>query len=170
MAAYSDPRLIPLSRQAYASGYIRLPWPNRPFALGQGFSTTLADQTRNSPFFQLVAFDTEALAQAKFSYQRFMGCAGAFRSRESTSSSSSSEHLSVGFGATIGNDYLNASVTGGYDKVLLENKDVSRRGPGATHSVDSISTEPRGWPISILVVQPLHQQAHGQPHEPLPTG
>ncbi|MCJ1404978.1 hypothetical protein MMC11_008204 [Xylographa trunciseda] len=127
MAAYTDPRLIPLSRQAYASGYIRLPWANRPFTLGEGFSTTLADQTRNSPFLQQVAFDTDALARAKFSYQRFVGCAGAFKSRESTSSSSSSEHLSVGFGATIGNDYLNASVTGGYDKALLNNLDASYR-------------------------------------------
>ncbi|MCJ1382860.1 hypothetical protein MMC17_005973 [Xylographa soralifera] len=138
MAAYTDPRLIPLSRQAYASGYIRLPWANRPFTLGEGFSTTLADKTRNSPFLQLSAFDTDALAQAKLSYQRFAGCAGAFKSRESTSSSRSSEHLSVGFGATIGNDYLNVSVTGGYDKALLNNKDSCKTSIQASYRAGAI--------------------------------
>ena len=125
MDILDDPFRITLSQQAYANGYIRLPWANRPFAMGAGFSVTLAEQTRNCPFLQQSAFDPEGLSQAKYVYRKYMGCAGSFRSRTSTASSSSSEHLSVGFGATIGNDYLNASVTGSYDKALMSNKDVS---------------------------------------------
>lgn len=59
----------------------------------------------------------------------FSGYSGSGSYVESSSSGSSthSEHLSVGFGVGIGNDYVGASVTGRYDKNAMSNHDVGVR-------------------------------------------
>ena len=52
------------------------------------------------------------------------GSVASFRDGLSTSSGSSSEHLSAALGLTVGYPFLNASVTGQYDRDILENENV----------------------------------------------
>lgn len=68
-------------------------------------------------------FDHKSLQGTTLQCNNYDGGSAAYQSSETTGSSTSSEHLSVSFGIAVGNAWLNASVTGGYDKDALENND-----------------------------------------------
>ena len=54
------------------------------------------------------------------------GGTASFQNGLSTNSGSSSDRLSASLGITVGYPFLNASVTGQYDKNVIENKKVSQ--------------------------------------------
>jgi hypothetical protein len=54
------------------------------------------------------------------------GGIASFRDGFSTQSGASTEHLSAGLGITVGYPFLNASVSGKYDKQMMQNSSVSR--------------------------------------------
>ena len=68
-------------------------------------------------------FDQQSLDDISMLYRNNDGGLGSYHSVETNTSTSSSEHLSVRFGITVGIPLLSASVTGGYDKDTLENHD-----------------------------------------------
>jgi len=58
-------------------------------------------------------------------YNNEDGGQATYVSANSDTSSSSSEHLSMSLGLSVGCEFLGASVSGKYDKDVLENTDVS---------------------------------------------
>lgn len=105
-----------------------LPYVDLPFTMTTGFSTTLAKIPNRDPFlYQESPFDDKALRNAKFIYARHDSCKGNFANTTTSDFGRRSEHLSIALGVSIGNDYLNAGVTGSYDSAVLENKNVGPR-------------------------------------------
>jgi hypothetical protein len=58
-----------------------------------------------------------------------------FKESTTSSSSSSTEHLSASLGVTNGNDFLNASVSGKYDKDVAESTQGTRASRNATYRI-----------------------------------
>jgi hypothetical protein len=54
-----------------------------------------------------------------------LSSSGHYRDGMSTTSTSGTDHLSASLGITVGYPFLNASVTGKYDKRVTENRNVS---------------------------------------------
>jgi hypothetical protein len=105
------------------SGYpLIIPWTTEPLPLGTSFESTLAHTLE--PFLKSSAFDTNALHQVQFLYTGDGGT-GNYASTSTMSSRSSDTHMSFSLGVTVGCSFLNASVTGSYEKDVLENDDVS---------------------------------------------
>ncbi|KAI6774871.1 hypothetical protein HG530_001629 [Fusarium avenaceum] len=94
-----DPLITSVARQASTGQILRLPWHTRPIALGSFFNTKTASTSKVDPFSRDSAFDTEAVRKSRINFEPFDGDAS-YKSSESTSSSSSADHLSVGVGAS----------------------------------------------------------------------
>ena len=92
---------------------------------------TTFDSSRSShadgPWLLSCPFDLTGLRMTNIIPDRG-GSVVSFRDGLSTNTGSSSEHLSAALGLTVGYPFLNASVTGQYDKNVLENENV-RNGP-----------------------------------------
>lgn len=120
-SADTDPTAVSTNSFTSNAQCLILPGTDRPLRLGAGFRSDFAKQGSN-PWMEENAFD-------QGTHMIFSGYSGSGSYVESSSSGSSthSEHLSVGFGVGIGNDYVGASVTGRYDKNAMSNHDVGVR-------------------------------------------
>lgn len=119
-----DPLIPTVSRRAEIGQPLRLPWYQRFIPLGTCFRSELA--TTENPFVVTSAFNAKSLEQAKLFFNAHDGDAS-YKSSESFSSSSSTDHLSVSVGAGISCPVLSASVSCQYDRDTMENNDVWRR-------------------------------------------
>ena len=116
---------VSIDQQA-AQGFLTLPWLSLPITISKGFSTTFAkDKTRDPFIYDVSPFDTPSLENQLFTYHRHNNCRGNVASTTTTNASRASEHMSIDLGVTIGNEYLNAGVSGSYDKSVLDNRAVS---------------------------------------------
>lgn len=111
-----------LSRQAAGGTQLDLPWSAQYIAPGTAFKSALI-KAPEGPFLKPSPFDSKSLEEAAYVFQK-NDLQGSFMEATSTSSGFNSEHLSVGLGITVGCSFLNASVSGRYDKSLLQNSDV----------------------------------------------
>ena len=115
---------ISLAQQS-AQGFLALPWTPLPIAISTGFSSTLAAVATRDPFiYDATPFDIDQLSKQRFLYVK-ADSKGKYSSTATTGSTSSQQHTSIAFGVSVGNDYLNAGVTGSYDQSVLENTSVS---------------------------------------------
>ncbi|KAH8597448.1 hypothetical protein B0O99DRAFT_592606 [Bisporella sp. PMI_857] len=121
MSDESDLSRPTVSRQAKSGYPIILPWTAEPLPLGTSFESALSHTI--NPFLKTNAFDPASLCQARFLYTKDGGTAS-YASTSTTSSGTSNDHMSVSLGVTVGCPFLNASVTGSYDKDVLENNDA----------------------------------------------
>ncbi|RPA86776.1 hypothetical protein BJ508DRAFT_357872 [Ascobolus immersus RN42] len=119
-----DPSFASVSRQAEARGIVSLPWFPRRIRLGASFDSTLVHTEDPFPPNSSL-FAAESLQNVPIRFET-SGNVASYRSTESISSSSSSEHLSVGFAVSVGCSCLGGSVSGQYDKLVLENHDGSK--------------------------------------------
>lgn len=129
MAATEEPIRMSTVRAA-AQGYLLIPSIATPIDLATGFSTDLAATPISNPFItQNSPFDAVGLGSATFVYRKGDNCRGTYLSVSTSTSSSSSEHLSLSLGVSVGNAVLGASVTGSYDRSVLEDNSVSVAAP-----------------------------------------
>lgn len=111
-----------LSKQAAGGTPLNLPWSARYIAPGTSFKSALV-KAPEGPFLKPSPFDSKSLEEAAYVFEK-NDLQGSFMEATSTSSGFNSEHLSVSLGITVGCSFLNASVSGRYDKSLLQNSDV----------------------------------------------
>ena len=98
-----------------------LPWYKAAITIGTGFDSHIAADNGN-PWLPVAAFehlDTTTVTAA------FETGSASFREDTSSSSSSETSHMSGSLGVTVGNDYLNANVTGSFDEMNRKAKSVS---------------------------------------------
>ncbi|CAG2011314.1 unnamed protein product [Fusarium graminearum] len=94
-----DPLITSVARQASTGQILRLPWHTRPIALGSFFNAKTASTSKLDPFSRDSAFDAGSVRKSHINFEPFDGDAS-YKSSESTSSSTSADHLSVGIGAS----------------------------------------------------------------------
>ena len=99
-----------------------LPWhPQQMIPLG----TVFQSDNIGDPWAKSSPFDTDSLLSAPIIVQREDGTESSFRSHSTSKASATHDHLSLGLGVGVGIPFLaQVSVTGTYDKDVLENKDV----------------------------------------------
>jgi hypothetical protein len=117
------PFLPSIQTFAAARRSIVLPWGPTALPIGTGFSSKNSSSP-GGPFLTQSAFDKTALAQALLVYEADPN-GGNYHEVITTSDGSSYEHTSVSLGVSIGGSFLGGSVSGAYDKLVLENTDVS---------------------------------------------
>jgi hypothetical protein len=117
------PFLPSIDTFAAARRSILLPWGPTALPIGTGFSSKNSSSP-GGPFLTQSAFDQIALAQAPLVYEASPN-GGNYHEVITTSDSNSYEHTSVSLGVSIGGSFLGGSVSGAYDKLVLENTDVS---------------------------------------------
>jgi len=113
------------SIETFAAARRSIILPSGPTALpiGTGFSSK-DSSSPGGPFLPQSAFNKIALAQAPLVYEAGPN-GGNYREVITTSDINSYEHTSVSLGVSIGGSFLGGSVSGAYDKLVLENNDVS---------------------------------------------
>lgn len=111
---------------------LSLPWDRSLPKLQPGTTFHSRLSTSADPWSKESPFHQEKLKEISVQYRNDDGGIATYNSTESMSSTSSSEHLSVSFGITVGCKWLNASVTGGYDKDTLDNNDCTHGTPYPT--------------------------------------
>lgn len=115
----------PSIERAVACGLISLPWIPPPISLGRGFYSGLAGDAKANPFcWSDSAFGDDVLRGTPIVYHPHDDCRGTYVSAATTRSTYATDHVSLSLGVGIGNEYLGASVTGSYDKSVLDNKAV----------------------------------------------
>ncbi|EWZ30626.1 hypothetical protein BFJ70_g184 [Fusarium oxysporum] len=114
---------VSLSQSTDFSLPLTLPWGplESPVMPGTTFFSRLSSSA--DPWSKRSPFLKKSLDDITLQYDNGDGGTATYQSSETTMSSTSSEHLSLAFGITVGNQWLNVSVTGGYDKDTLENSD-----------------------------------------------
>jgi hypothetical protein len=120
----SDPTRPSLSAYVDAGHPFSVPWASDAREVLTGFiSTRIADTS--GPWLSSCAFD---LAQARLTavLPDLRGGIASFRDGHSTHSSSTGEHLSAELGVSVGYPFLSASVSGKYDRNVIEDENVSR--------------------------------------------
>ena len=117
-----DPTRPSLDTIADAGHAFSIPWSRnvRPLATTLD-SLRIAHQ--EGPWLLSCPFDVSSLKLTTILHDTAAGNVS-YRDGMSTSSGSSSEHLSAALGLTVGYPFLNASVTGQYDKDVMENENV----------------------------------------------
>ena len=119
-----DPTRKTIESAVHNGHVFSIPWAPNPFRIHNvlsAFESSLASTgdpfSRESPFKQdITRFILDCSGKTSGS--------GFFKETTTTGSSSSSDHMSVGAGITIGCCFLEASVSGRYDRLVVCNKDV----------------------------------------------
>jgi hypothetical protein len=116
-----DWRLPSLATLAAMEAPLFLPWSTELARIGTGFDSRLISEVARKPWSAKCAFDDldQCMALCETA-----GCSTSFREGSTDSTSSSSEHLSMSLGVTVGNKLLSANVTGSYDSKIELNQDV----------------------------------------------
>lgn len=123
MLSLEDLPVPTVEKQVDIGREIVIPWIHRELALGTGFSSKLVS-TPNPWITAKSPFNIEVLRKQRLLYDGKVEGRHNFRDAESTSHSTGMEHTSGSLGVTVGCSFLSASVTGSYDKTVLETKDV----------------------------------------------
>ncbi|KAF4551312.1 Hypothetical protein D9617_14g077690 [Elsinoe fawcettii] len=108
-------------------------------SLGQGFKSKLASEARSNPFVTSSSpFESDSLRDMPVLYHRRENCRGSYVSTASSRTSSTSDHLSLSLGVGVGNEYLGASVTGHYDKNVIEDRALSKSSRRSSFSAGAL--------------------------------
>jgi hypothetical protein len=122
MEQESDIQIASLSNLSSARLPLCIPWSRtmKAVRLGTTFhsrlSATFDPWSKACPFLDIAAMP--------ILYTNDDGGQATYISAKSTSAGSNLEHLSMSLGLSVGCSFLGASVTGKYDKDVLENSDV----------------------------------------------
>ncbi|KAF9641488.1 hypothetical protein BFW01_g1471 [Lasiodiplodia theobromae] len=145
----SDPLLPNVGRQGQARQVLALPWTGKRLRLGTCFHSNLAHT--EAPF----SDSPPLFASTCAGTYRPSGADASFRSSDSSSAGSSSEHLSTALGVSAGCPFLRASVTGQYDRDVLSNFDDCKTSVAASYRCGtvSLSTPPRLTTDALLVLK-----------------
>lgn len=122
--AIGDPDRITILQLAEISQPISLPWFAKTVIPGTTFHSRLSNT--GDPFGHTTPFKTESLQKSPLVYRIEDGAECTFYSAETKTKLTSRDHMSLSLGVSVGCSFLNASVTGGYDKDVRENRDVSK--------------------------------------------
>ena len=117
-----DPAQPSLARQAESGVPLRFPWTAQVLKPGTSFDSLYLSSSH--PFLGNSPFDCGALGHSTFVYTDDSGGRASYVSTSSTTVGSSRDHFSAGLGVTVGCSFLNASVSGQYDKDVMNNNDV----------------------------------------------
>lgn len=111
---------------AVRSGHVfSIPWAPNPLRIHNvlsAFESSLA--STGDPFSRESPFKQDDITRFILDCSGKNSGSGFFKETTTTGSSSSSDHMSVGAGITIGCCFLEASVSGRYDRLVVRNKDV----------------------------------------------
>ncbi|KAJ9613427.1 hypothetical protein H2200_003369 [Cladophialophora chaetospira] len=118
-----DPTRSSLALQAAAGAPLHIPWSSSPIRLGTGFDSAAIGSSegpwKSSYPFSVPPHVPQLLCEIDESI-------ASYKDGLSASAGSTSEHLSASLAVTVGCDFLSASVTGDYDKAVLENRNATR--------------------------------------------
>lgn len=120
-----DPTKPSLVAMGDAGHAFSIPWSHNGEvrALMAGFDSARMREL-SGPWVLLSPFDLHGTKLSALIPDDTSGGIGSFRDGFSTTSGSSNEHLSAALGITVGYPFLNASVTGEYDKTVIQNETV----------------------------------------------
>ena len=117
----SDPTINTTNTFTSNAAVLILPGSPQPVFLGTGFRSDLVKAKRDPWVISASPFTHETRPKIKYTNDITQG---SYLETSNSHSCASADHLSVGFGIGIGNDYVGASVTGRYDKHVMSNRDV----------------------------------------------
>ncbi|ETI27793.1 hypothetical protein G647_00242 [Cladophialophora carrionii CBS 160.54] len=119
----TDAPIPSLASLAAMEAPLFLPWSTELARIGTGFDSRLIDNAAKKAWVPKCAFQNleEAVALCETA-----GCTTSFREGSTDSTSSSSEHMSMSLGVTVGNKLLSANVTGSYDSRIELNQNAYR--------------------------------------------
>lgn len=120
----NDPTRPSLAAFVDAGHAFSVPWAGDARNLLTGFTSSSMLDDRG-PWLPTCAFDT-GKAKMTAVLSDLQGGIASFRDGSSTHSGSSQEHLSAELGVSVGYPFLSASVSGKYDRDVLENENVRR--------------------------------------------
>jgi hypothetical protein len=108
--------------QASARRYLSIPYhPAISASIGSTFSMDAAKTRLEYPFDRAESpFEPDVLQEARLSYHRHDSCRGTYSAANLSVRTNQSAHMSFNLGIGIGNRVLGASVSGEYDKSILE--------------------------------------------------
>ncbi|KAK6543513.1 hypothetical protein TWF694_000259 [Orbilia ellipsospora] len=118
---------------------ISIPWcPNFTSLLKPGLTFHSKLAKTDSPWSAESPFTAESMQYIPLQYCGEQGGLASYRSIETQSSAHTAEHLGVTLGVSVGCKFLNASVTGGYDKDVLENENASKLSIRASYRAGTV--------------------------------
>lgn len=120
-----DPDRLTIIQLANAEQQISLPWFPKPVTIGTMFHSKLSGTPNPFGHPHESPFDTESLENSKLVYHAD-SAESTFRAVETKTKLTTKDHLGLSLGVTVGNSFLNANVTGRYDKEVRENTDVCK--------------------------------------------
>ncbi|KAK2690197.1 hypothetical protein QWA68_010995 [Fusarium oxysporum] len=123
MLSLEDLPVPTVEKQVDIGRELVIPWIHRELTLGTGFSSKLIS-TPNPWITARSPFNIDELRKQRLLYDGKVEGRHNFRDAESTSHSTGMEHTSGSLGVAVGCSFLSASVTGSYDKTVLETKDT----------------------------------------------
>lgn len=100
-----------------------IPWSHDVRVLLCGFQTSKMKKTAGPWVASHTAFDTSAIDMTSI-IPDTQGGSTSYKDGLSTSSTTSYDHLSASLGITIGYPFLSGSVTGEYDKTVMDSRNV----------------------------------------------
>ncbi|KAJ5080926.1 hypothetical protein N7456_013636 [Penicillium angulare] len=138
MELENDPALPTLQAQTEAGAPIALPWSREERSLLTGFDSSKMRDSSNGPWKATTSpFSAQSIVTATI-VPDASGGVGVYREGFSTRSESSNEHLSASLGVTVGYSFLNANVTGEYDKNVNETKNALKSSRNASFRVGRV--------------------------------
>ncbi|KAK6339824.1 hypothetical protein TWF718_009214 [Orbilia javanica] len=125
--SWEDHGRLTIEKLASMGSTLSLPWcPNFAGTVQPG-DTFHSNRARSgNPWSAISPFTAESLLYIPLEYRRTEGGSASYKFIETNSAVDTAEHLGVTFGISIGNPFLGASVTGGYDKDVIDNKHASK--------------------------------------------
>ena len=148
-SSIEDPTRATITTSTRSKLPLILPWhPEQMIPLGTMFqSDSISDPwMKNSPF------DTDSLRSAPIILQHEDGTENSFKSHSTSRTSATHDHLSLGLGVGVGLPFLaQVSVSGTYDKDVLENNDVGFVATPLTDSFLAVLIQ-----VGMQDLNPLH--------------
>ncbi|KAJ5263842.1 hypothetical protein N7478_011447 [Penicillium angulare] len=153
----NDPALPTLQAQTEAGAPIALPWSREERSLLAGFDSSKMGDFSDGPWKATASpFSAQSIVRATI-VPDASGGVGVYREGFSTRSASSNEHLSASLGVTVGYSFLNANVTGEYDKNVNETKNAFQSSRNASFRMGRVVLDrPPDFSLeaSTLLAQP----------------
>lgn len=112
-----------IERLAAAHSVIVLPWLQTNIALNPTTTFNSSKARNDDPWIRNSPFDQDAISHGTLNLYLY-NTQGSFKAIESSSSSAKEEHVSMSFSLSAGCRLLKASVSGQFDKEVIDSNDV----------------------------------------------